>query len=141
MFRKVLVAYDGSEHSQRAALIAGDLMRMQSKAELWLVCVQGMIPYGRGDSIIYINKLIDEQTREGENLLRAAKELLGDKLTIHEELLIGPPAEMILEVAESNKCDLIIMGTRGLSGLRGLLLGSQVQKVISHADCPVLAVK
>ena len=141
MFRKVLVAYDGSEHSQRAARIAGDLVRLQSKAELWLVCVQGMIPYRRGDSVIFINELIDEQTREGEKLLQAAKKLIGDKLTIHEELLIGAPAELILEVAETNKCDLIIMGTRGLSGLRGLLLGSQVQKVISHADCPVLAVK
>lgn len=141
MFKKVLVAYDGSEHSQRAAQIAGDLGRMQSKAEIWLVCVQSMIPYGRGDSVIYINKLIDEQTREGKILLRAAKKLIGDKLTIHEELLIGTPAEMILEIAETNKCDLIVMGTRGLSGLRGLLLGSQIQKVIRHADCPVLAVK
>ena len=106
MFRKVLVAYDGSEHSQRAARIAGDLVRMQNKAELWLVCVQGMIPYGRGETYMFINELIDEQTREGENLLRAAKKLIGDKLTVHEELLIGAPAEKILEVAATNKCDI-----------------------------------
>ena len=141
MFSKIMVAYDGSEHSQRAAKIAGDLARRQTKAELWLVCVQDTIPYWRGESYVLINELMDAQTRIGKNLLRDAKKIIGEKLTIHEELLFGSPAEKILDIAETNKCDLIIMGTRGLSGLRGLLLGSQVQKVISHAHCPVLTVK
>ncbi len=47
----------------------------------------------------------------------------------------------ILDIAKNQECDLIVMGARGMSGLRGLLVGSQVNKVISHSTCPVLAVK
>jgi nucleotide-binding universal stress UspA family protein len=50
-------------------------------------------------------------------------------------------AEAILEVAETCQCELIVMGTRGLGRLGGLLLGSRAQKVISLAHCPVLVVK
>jgi nucleotide-binding universal stress UspA family protein len=44
-------------------------------------------------------------------------------------------------VANTRKADLIIMGSRGLGTLAGLVLGSQSQKVISHAPCPVLVVR
>lgn len=141
MFKRILLAYDGSEHSQRAAGIAGELARACGDVRIYIVCVQDMIPYGLGESYILINELIDEQTRRGKNLLRDAAKIIGEGLEIQDELLFGSPAEQILEMAEKHQCDLIIMGTRGVSGLRGLLLGSQIQKVISHADCPVLAVK
>jgi nucleotide-binding universal stress UspA family protein len=139
MFSKIMIAYDGSEHSQRAASIAGDLARTQSQAELWLVCVMDMAPVELGQP--YIQELIDDRTHAGEALLHQARELIGKNIPIHDELLFGSPAESIMDVATSHDCDLIIMGTRGLSGLRGLLLGSQIQKVISLANCPVLAVK
>jgi nucleotide-binding universal stress UspA family protein len=90
---------------------------------------------------VLINELIEEQTRRGEEMLTAARSILGEGFEIQSELLFGSPAERILEYAESKGCDLIVMGTRGRSGLAGLLLGSQVQKVIAHSTCPVLAVK
>ena len=139
MFQKILIAYDGSEHAQRAARIAGDFARMQDQAELWLVCAMETVTSGLGTP--YIDELITERTRAGENLLQQARELIGEKIPIHDELLFGSPAESILNVAANRGCDLIIMGTRGLGGLRGLLLGSQIHKVISLAECPVLAVK
>lgn len=141
MFNRILVAYDGSEHSQKAARLAGDMARMCKTKEAWLICVQDIVPYGLGESYVLINELIDEQTRRGEEMLAAARTLMGEGFEIKSELLFGMPAERILEYAESKASDLIIMGTRGRSGLAGLLLGSQVQKVISHAKCPVLAVK
>jgi nucleotide-binding universal stress UspA family protein len=141
MFNRILVAYDGSEHSQKAAVIAGDMARACKSKEVWLICVQDVVPYGLGESYVLINELIDEQTRRGEEMLKSARKTLGDGLEIHSELLFGSPAERILEYAESKKSDLIVMGTRGRSGLAGLLLGSQVQKVITHSTCPVLAVK
>ena len=141
MFKRILVAYDGSEHSQRAAMIAGDMARACKSGELWLICVQDVVPYGLGESYVLINELIDEQTRRGEEMLTKARELLGAGFEIQSELLFGTPAERILEYAEAKNCDLIVMGTRGRSGIAGLLLGSQVQKVISHSTCPVLAVK
>lgn len=141
MFSRILVAYDGSEHSQRASKIAGDMARTCKTKEVWLICVQDVVPYGLGESYVLINELIEEQTRRGEEMLSAARTILGDGFEIQSELLFGSPAERILEYAESKECDLIVMGTRGRSGIAGLLLGSQVQKVVSHSTCPVLAVK
>jgi len=56
-------------------------------------------------------------------------------------VLEGPPAEAILNVAETREIDLIVMGTRGLGRFTGMLLGSQSQKVVSHASCPVTLVR
>lgn len=139
MFKKILVGFDGSDHSRRAASIAGDLARRQTSAELFLVCAVDPVPPELG--LPYLDQVIVDRTQAGEELLGQARELIGEGLTIHDELLFGSPAESIMDVADSRQCDLIIMGTRGLGGLRGLLLGSQIQKVISLATCPVLAVK
>ncbi len=138
MFERILIAYDGSEHSKRAARMAGDIARMNKKAEVWLVCVMERVPTSLGRP--YLQEFIDEQTQTGDRYIQEARELIGDA-TIHEELLYGSPAEEILEVAGNNDCDLIVTGTRGMSMLEGLLMGSQVHKIISHAQCPVLAVK
>jgi nucleotide-binding universal stress UspA family protein len=60
---------------------------------------------------------------------------------IHTEILEGTPAEAILEVAKTRDVNLIVMGSRGLGRLAGALLGSQSQKVVQHATCPVLIVR
>jgi nucleotide-binding universal stress UspA family protein len=60
---------------------------------------------------------------------------------IHTELIEGSPAEAIIDVAETRHSDVIVMGSRGISTLAGLLLGSTSQKVVSHAPCPVLIVR
>jgi nucleotide-binding universal stress UspA family protein len=112
---------------------------LQKQVELWLVCA--MEPVISELNIPNIDELIIERTRTGKSFLRRARELIGDSIPIHEEILFGSPAECILDVASSHACDLIIMGTRGQGGLRELLLGSQIHKVISLAECPVLAVK
>jgi nucleotide-binding universal stress UspA family protein len=139
MFKRILLAYDGSEHSKRAAQLAGEFARKQENAELWLVCVMALIPITLGEP--YITEIMDQLTKAGEELMQDAKKIIGDGITIHEELMFGSPAESILEVEKTRNCDLIIMGARGMSGLQNLLLGSQVNKVISHSKCPVLAVK
>jgi nucleotide-binding universal stress UspA family protein len=139
MFKRILIAYDGSAHSQRAAKLAGELARKENQAQVWLVCVMEAIPKYLGEP--YVQDLITAQTYAGDKLLKDACKIMGSDIKVNEELLFGKPAESILSVAESNGCDLIIMGTRGLSVLQGLLLGSQAHRVICHAKCPVLAVK
>jgi nucleotide-binding universal stress UspA family protein len=139
MFKKILFAYDGSEHSKRAAKISGDLARMQAKAEIWLVCVMEVNPKQLKKP--YIQEWKDAQKSAGEEFFAEAGKLIGKGVAIHNELLFGNAAVNILNLAEKQKCDLIIMGARGLSVFEGLLLGSQVHKVLSYATCPVLAVK
>jgi len=57
------------------------------------------------------------------------------------ELIEGDSAEAIIDVAKTRKSDVIVMGSRGLGRLAGLVLGSTSQKVVSHAPCPVLIVR
>lgn len=71
-------------------------------------------------------------------MVAQALALLGELPRLETDVLEGPAAEAILRVAEVRKVDLIVMGTRGLGQLKGLLLGSQSQKVLAHAPCPVL---
>ncbi|MBE0697263.1 MAG: universal stress protein [Anaerolineaceae bacterium] len=140
MFENILLAYDGSDQAREAANLAGNLARSQKFAPvLWIVTVVDRSPRELGEP--YLSQYIEKRTSSGQSLVRDAVGLVGPGIEIHTEILFGSPAESILEVAETRDCDLIIMGTRGLSLLEGLLLGSQTQKVINHANCPVLVVK
>lgn len=139
MFKNMLVAVDGSEHSWKAAQIAGELARSMG-ADLWLVTAYDPLPSYLGEP--NLQNALNIRLAEAEQVVQRAKQEIGEiPGTLRTEILEGPPAEAILAVAENRGSDLIIMGTRGLGQLRGLLLGSQSQKVISHASCPVLLVR
>jgi len=140
MFKKILIAYDGSRHAKEAATLAGDLARSLNKETIvWIVTIMDPSPWEMGEP--YLSQYIEQHTKAGQDLILEATALIGPDVELHSELLFGSPAESILQVAETRNCDLIVMGTRGFGLLEGLLLGSQAQKVISHARCPVLVVK
>ena len=139
MFKRILLGFDGSEHAQRAAKLAARFAQMEKDVAVWLVVVVEPLPTGIGKP--YFNQLIVEQTSLGNELIEIGKKAFGKGVPLQTELVFGSPAESIIDMAKKHDCDLIIMGTRGLGGLRGLLLGSQTHKVISLAHCPVLAVK
>lgn len=139
MFKKILFAYDGSEHSKRAAKVTGGLARLHGDAEVWLVCVMEQTPKYLKEP--QIQEYVDTQKNAARKFFREARDLIGEDVTIHDELLFGSPAVNIMNVAKNNECELIIMGALGLSVLEGLLLGSQVHKVIAHSKIPVLVVK
>jgi nucleotide-binding universal stress UspA family protein len=139
MFKKILFAYDGSEHSKRGAKAVGFVARMQANTEVWLACVMAETPKYLKEP--QFQEYLDEQKKAAKNNFTKARSLIGEDVIIHDELLFGNPAENILKLANHKKCDLIVMGARGLSLLEGLLLGSQVHKVISHSNIPVLVVR
>jgi nucleotide-binding universal stress UspA family protein len=140
MFRNILVAYDGSEHSRRAASIAGDLARAHGEdAELWVVSVVDPVTGELGEP--FLSDLIARSAAAGQILINEAVSCIGEGVQIHREVLFGEPASCIVEVAKNRSCDLIVIGSRGLGMLKSLLLGSRAQKVIHDADCPVLVVK
>lgn len=140
MFHNILIAYDGSEHARKAANLASSLAQcLQEDSVVWIVTVLDPPSQDLGEP--YLSQYIEKHTCTGQDLIQEATALINPDIEIHNELLFGTPAECILQVAETRDCDLIIMGTRGLGLLEGLLLGSQAQKVISHAHCPVLVVR
>jgi nucleotide-binding universal stress UspA family protein len=139
MFKKILLAFDGSDHARKAAKIAGELAN-KMQADLWVVIAYDAFPsyLGVPNEQTAIDSRIDKANEEMEGAVREIGPISG-KLT--REILEGPATEAILNVADARGIELIVMGTRGHGRLEGLLIGSHSQKVVSHAQCPVLVVR
>jgi len=139
MFKNILLALDGSDHAMRAAKVAGDLARQHGSDMIVVVCYDP-IPAYLGEP--NLQHALNERLEQTARILAPALAIIGEVPgEIKKETLEGPPAEAILNVIEVRGCDLVVMGTRGLSRLAGLLMGSQSQKVVMHATCPVLLVR
>ena len=140
MFDSILVAIDGSEHGRRAAKMAADLARMAAAREIRMVVAFDPVPSFLGEP--GLSRAMAARTKEAEEIAAGAKAIIGDNpAELHIEILEGSPAEAILQVAATRKPDVIVMGSRGLGRLQGALLGSNSQKVVAHAACPVLIVR
>jgi nucleotide-binding universal stress UspA family protein len=97
--------------------------------------------YIGGDQI----QATEDELRKQANELLSEAELLGDKekVKVDKAIIVAPSscAAAIIDYAKKNNVDLIVVGTKGMSGLKHFLLGSVANNIISHAHCPVLAVK
>ncbi|HEU5140357.1 MAG TPA: universal stress protein [Bacillales bacterium] len=101
----------------------------------------------RAERMEHVPRMTEEQKQErinakGEEVLREAKKRLKEEGVLSETAVMeGDAAEEIDRYALSHEADLIVIGHRGLSGLKKLVLGSVSQKVVEKANCPVLVVK
>jgi nucleotide-binding universal stress UspA family protein len=104
-----------------------------------VVCVDP-VPKYLGEP--YRQEAITARMNQADEILERALEVVGTVPgALHVERLEGHPAEAILAVAETRGVELIVMGTRGLGRLAGLMLGSQSPKVAALAICPVRLVR
>ena len=139
MFKRILLAVDGSDHAIRAAKVAAELAKCM-QAELRVVVVYEAVRSYLGEPDL--QGAINARLSEAQEILQKAVTALGDiSGEVHTEMLEGNSAEAIIEVAKTRNSDMIVMGSRGLGRLAGLVLGSTSQKVVSHAPCPVLIVR
>lgn len=140
MFERILLAVDGSDHALHATRKAAELARLMKPKELRVVVAYDPIPLYLGEPNMQV--VITNRKGDAEEVLNAAIKELGElPCEMHTEILEGDPASAIIEVAKVRNSDVIVMGSRGLGRLAGLLLGSTSQKVVSHAPCPVLIVR
>lgn len=140
MFEKILLAVDGSEHALHAARKAAELARRMKPVEFRIVVTYDTIPMYLGEP--NLQAAIDNRMKDAQAVLKRATEEVGElPCEIHTELIEGDPAEAIIDVARTRSSDIIVMGSRGLGRLAGLVLGSVSQKVVAHAPCPVLIVR
>ena len=86
----------------------------------------------------FVNGLIDKAREEMRSM---ADRLNKHDVTIHEIVDIGNPYYMITEKIKNEKINLVIMGSKGTSGLEEVLIGSNTEKVVRHAECPVITIK
>ncbi len=138
-FKKLMVPVDGSKCSMNAAQCALDLAK-GTGAEIILMHCHRPFPDMLGEP--FLQKAIDHRLEKSQKLLAPYEELFNKHgVQFTERLIEGPPRDIISEVAELEKCDMIVMGSRGRTDLEGLFLGSAAHKVLHTAPCPVLVVK
>jgi nucleotide-binding universal stress UspA family protein len=139
LFAKILVAVDGSESSKRA-FDKSVFLAQKCNSKLYVVNVVLDWEYG-GDSAATF-ELIDELRARGTELLeQCKKQALQSNVQVETVLEQGDYAHEIIEVAKRKNCELIIMGSRGMSPIKELMLGSVSLKVMHHASCPVMVVR
>lgn len=143
IFKKIMIATDGSEPAKRATDIAIEIAKL-SDAKLYAVHVISMgfysmtLPTDEQWEKAFQQRIVTEgkeATAYVENAAKAAN------LEVESVVLRGRPAEEILGFAERNDIDLIVMGTLGRTGIKRFLLGSVAEKVVIYSNKTVLVVR
>ncbi|MDO9129940.1 MAG: universal stress protein [Anaerolineales bacterium] len=123
----ILLADDGSEHARAAVALLGDL---PLPSECLITVFRA-----------FASTQAAEVTLLEEALAQTCSLLQNKGLQTKSELMLGYPAEKIVEYAEEHRPDLIVIGAKGLRATLGILLGGVAQQVVEYACCPVLIVR
>ena len=139
--KTILVAIDGSEYSYKAVRYAC-LLGTSLGSEVILLHVVPMLV----SATPYHDTVTDQPflalQKVGEDILERAKELArSNGCEVIDLLSHGDPANRIIEVAEERRVDLILVGSRGVSGIRRVFVGTISDKVAKSASCPVMIVR
>ena len=137
---KILVAVDGSKPSLKVVqLLVEHCDWYRERPEVELVTVHLPVPKVASVPKSQLDKYYAE---EGEGKLAAAKKKLDAAgVPYRARVLVGPIAESLVKHAKGERCDLIYIGTRGMSELGAALIGSTATKVLHISETPVLLVK
>lgn len=157
--RRILLIVDGSEYGQRALRYLGKFpLRVDTQVRLmhvlppvpspalvarsWPIGTEAVAPIPSYETEALLSKQAEDEEKEGRALLeRACKELQEAGLQANTVLLRGDAATEIIGYVKAHQIDLIVAGSRGLSPMKRLLLGSLSRKLIHYAGCSVLIVR
>ena len=146
--KKILCPVDFSEPSDAALVSAVELAERYS-ASIILVHAITQIDQTPSPSYTLTHHLMDQipkiMGQMTENAHKAMQDLIKnhveERIPAEHRVVIGDPAESIVELAENEEADLIVMATHGRSGIKGLFFGSVAEKVVRSAACPVLTMR
>jgi nucleotide-binding universal stress UspA family protein len=143
VFSRIAVAYDHSYLGQKALETAMKLAEQDSRIELDVITVVHYSPAAdmfttyatpgslRQDFLANAKRIMDEVKEKLDVLPNRTRTII----------LEGDPAGMIIEFVRQNNSDLLVMGSRGLSGMKELFLGSVSHHVVQKSPCPIYIVK
>lgn len=138
---RILVAVDGSTCADNAFEYASELAK-QFDSKLYAICVVH-VPLMLGVDKETVRAIEQQLQIEARLLLSKYYTLAKSKYEIELETMVakGRPAQIIVDTSKEKDVDLIVIGSRGLSGIKGLLLGSISHDVVRIAKQPVLVVR
>jgi len=121
MLEKILIATDGSKHSEKAAIAGIDLAKLTN---------------GKVTAIYVVDR-----EKKGIEATERIKDLANKAgIPFEAKIIEGNPANEILKFAEDAKMDIIVLGSIGVTGLKKFMIGSVVEKVVRHSKVPVMIV-
>jgi len=143
VFRRILVAFDGSKDSQKAIGLACSLaLKFGSEVTIVHVFSYPSVGYSAtsGMPIPDYKTLEDVKKATAKEVLSKGLQLAAQEGVDAKGELIEAPSvvEALVEFAEDKKADLIVAGTRGMTGFKKLILGSVSSGLVNHAHCQVL---
>lgn len=139
MYKKILVAVDGSDISFRA-LTNAEALAKGMKGELLVLHVTDASPKATQHRTLGITTRLEEKD-DSELVYEIKKQLMESPVPFKVKEVSGHAATAIVSAAEEYDCDTIVMGSRGLGNITKLLIGSVSTEVINHAHIPVVIVK
>jgi nucleotide-binding universal stress UspA family protein len=149
-FSKILVAIDGSEISMKAAVYAMDIVKKNKSQLTALTVLDISTPRRISSSFItaptYGLKELEEKRKEAQQWLDKFEKLAAkeNNVKLKSEIIEDPISRVgsaIVDYAERENVDLIVIGSRGRTGFKKMLLGSVASDVVTYAYCPVMVVK
>ena len=136
-FRRILVGYDGSPKSEKAAQVALSLAECIDATVLVFAVARPPEPA----TSVELEAMLDDAREHYEagfkKIVESAKQ---HDIAIETDIAVGHPAEQIIHRAETDHVDLIILGRRGTSLFQRLIMGSVSARVFRYAHCPVMVV-
>lgn len=142
--KKILVPCDFSDQSVSAVRVALDIAGMSNGAVHLLNVVELPVMH---DTVLmpvlsFEEALLEELKEKGEKQFKKLiKKYANDFKKVNGTVVYGNPSLMILRYIEENDIDLVVMGTKGASGVREALIGSNTEKMVRRSPVPVLTVK
>ncbi len=143
MYKRILIATDGSDKSKKAAEEGVELAKALGAQVIALNVVNEVVIASAVRQLGSDRKEVEDKLQAaGQKAVESIKKM-GDEIGVAVEPLvrIGAPADTVVNTARMENADLIVMGSHGESGVSKLLIGSVVQKVLYWASMPVLVVR
>ncbi len=141
-FKTIVIAVDFSEHAHKALDMGADLAKQFGAAVHLVHAFELPMPILTPYEVALPDNFMGDARNAGRRELDTLEKKLKDAgLDVTSHLRDGPPDMAIDEVAKEVGADLIVMGTRGNTGLKHIVLGSVAERTLRHSPCPVLAVK
>ena len=145
MYKSILVPLDGSKDSALAVKHAAELASILGSEIILFHVIPSLPPYldAAPEKLSSIQQsIMDEYMKQGKTILNKAKDSLAAYgLNIQTIIAIGSPSDEIIKRAKKQNYDLVVMGSRGLGGIKGVLMGSVSGRVARYANRPVLIVR
>jgi nucleotide-binding universal stress UspA family protein len=150
VFKTIVVGTDFSDTANQAVTEAAELAKAcGAKVHIVTAFKPAMtasvaassleaMAYGGSDVLQEVESKIADEVES--TLQRMAKDLGKDGVSVKTHCCAGEPADALIDVAESTKADLIVIGNRGMGGVKRFVLGSVPNKISHHAPCSVLIV-